>query len=568
MTQKLAYHYSKDHAERAIAFLESLPLVEGEWAGQPMTLFKWFRDDVVKPVFGTLRPDGSRRYRTIYVEIPRKNAKTTYMAGIGLYLLVGEDEARAQVYSGAVDKDQAKYVWSIADEMVKRTPALRRRLTTYKSSLRIVFEETGSFWQVLPGTAPDQLGLNPSGIILDEVREQKDDELWKALTSGVAARRQPLTFAITTAGHETTSKSLCWRLHKRAERSQKYPLKDPSFLGVIYAAQEPEDNQDPTWWTKRRFWKLANPSYPTTPKASALQDECDAALQDPAEENKFKNFHLNIWTAQAVRYIPMVKWHQCPDHAKAEELEGRECYGGLDLASVIDLAAYALVFPPERPKEMESLDDWIGFWDVLVWSFCPEETLHQRVRRDKVEYDQWARDGYLTPTPGNSIDYEYIERVVIETKGKYKVRKIGYDRHEATAMVQRLMAAGFEMEGVGQGWLSMTHPTKFILTLILKGLLRHGPNPVLDWAAENFAVKLDPAGNVKPAKDAASEKIDPIVAIIDALFVAVGAEPKRRESIYQTRGIVSIGEPHEDKRKIDTDADGNGQSGELVATEV
>lgn len=530
------YRYSRKLASRVVKFVEALPHVKGEWARavkvestgerrSRLLRLEPFQRKFISKLFGTLKTDGTRRYRTAYMEIPRKNAKTTIAAALGLYLLTCDDEPGAEIYSAGKDQDQAAISYNIAKLMIQRTPALRKRLVVYDGPMRIVHEESGSFWQALPGKIEGNWGLNAHAVIFDELHAQPNSDLWDVLTTSIGARRQPLVFTITTAGYDRHS--ICYRLHQRARRAERNPDADPSFLGLIYAA-DPKDD-----WTSERTWKKANPLYPISPKPDYMRGECLRAKNDPSYENTFKRLHLNIWTQQATRFIPMDKWYACPARPPLPELALRPCYGGLDLAAYQDLVALALLFPPTAD---------VPFYDLYVRLWCPEERVAERSRKDKVPYDEWVKQGHIIATPGSASDYDFIEDDVKGLKADFRILEIGYDRWQAIQMVQHLTAFGYTMTAVGMGTGSMSDPLKNLLRLILELKIRHGNNPVLDWMADNLSVKQNAAGDIKPAKDTSGDKIDGIVATCIALYCAL-SERKPEESVYKARGLRILRPP-------------------------
>lgn len=517
-------HFDADKAGRAAAFIESLPHIKGELAKQKISLIK-FQLAFVHPLFGTVYENGRRVYRIAYLELPRKNAKTTLAVAIGLYLFVADEEEGAEIYSsGQVKaKDRGSGVsFSIAMAMVEATPALRRRIRIFPGAMRMEYPETNSIWQALPRKVPANWGLNVHGGIFDEVHAEPDDDNWNLMETSMSGRTQPLMLGLTTAG--MSKHTLCWRLHKRALRAAKRPRVDPSFLGMIYAADENDD------WTKRRTWRKANPLYPVSPTPEAMQSAVDRAKKEPEFVNTFKRLHLNVWTSAFSQYIPMDRWFACPDRPAPEKLLGRKCYGGLDIATVLDIAAFVLLFPPEGDSP---------YWDMIAHYFVPERNIEKRVRRDNVPYDVWAREGFINATPGNAIDHETIDAVIDAEREKYKLVQIGYDRYEAIHLAQHFATKGIEAVPVGMGWVSMDRPMRDMLALIVEKKLRHGDHPVTNWMADNLQAKTSPTGAVQPDKGASEEKIDGIVALCCALFVAAST-PQKRESVYNTRGVLVL----------------------------
>jgi len=507
-------------AQRAVVFFERvLKHTKGEWEGESFTLQTWQRE-FISELFGWKRADGTRKYRRAYLEVPRKNGKSTLAAGIALLLLYADGEAGAEVYSAAGDKDQARIVFDQAKAMVEEAPVLRKVSKVWRYSITV--EESRSSYKVLSADAFTKHGLNAHGVIFDELHAQPTRDLWDVLTTATGARRQPLVVAITTAGFDR--ESICWEVHEYARQVNEGIVIDNSFLGAIYAADEQDD------WTQEATWRKANPGYGVTVKPDYLAEEAKRAMASPSYQNTFRRLHLNQWTQQDVRWLDMRAWEACGGAVNAEALRGRPCYGGLDLASTTDLAALALVFPPMVEGEA---------YQVLMRFWTPQSSLLERARRDRAPYNAWARDGFLTATPGDVIDYGRIRADVEALAQVYQVREVAFDRWGAVQMSQELMAAGMTMVQFGQGFASMSGPSKDLERLVLQGKLAHGGHPVLRWNADNVTATTDPAGNIKPNKAKSTGRIDGVVALIMALDRALrggGVKP----SIYAERGIRTL----------------------------
>lgn len=512
--------FDQVEAGRACEFFERfLSHVKGEWAGQPFRLEAWQRDELIQPLFGWKRPDGSRKYRTAYVAIPRKNGKSSICAGIALYLLFSDREPGAEIYSAAADRDQAAIVFDVAKQMVEASSELQRRCELYRRS--IVVPSTGSSYKVLSADAYTKHGLNAHGIIFDELHAQPNRELWDVLTTSTGARRQPLTVAITTAGYDRHS--ICYEQHSYAEKVRDGIISDPSFLPVLYQAGTEDD------WQAEATWRKANPSLGVSVKLDYLAQEAKRAAESPAYQNTFRRLHLNQWTEQAERWLSMDRWDACSATVSPEDLEGRDCFAGLDLASTTDIASLALVFPG---------DD--GVFDALAFFWVPEDGVRLRSRRDKVPYETWAAAGLIRPTEGDVIDYDRIRADINELGKVYRIREIAIDRWAATQITTQLQGDGFTMVPFGQGFASMSAPTKELEKLVLGEQLAHGGNPVLRWMASNVAVRQDPAGNLKPDKSRSSEKIDGIVALIMAVDRATRHDGSDGKSVYEERGMQRV----------------------------
>lgn len=513
------FYFDKQAADLAVAFFEKLLIhVKGEWAGKPFALQAWQRDDIIRPLFGWKRADGSRRYRRAYIEIPRKNGKSTLSAGIALYLLFVDDEPGAEVYSAAADRDQASIVFDVAKSMAEGSPQLIKHAKIYKRS--IVVEKTASVYRVLSADAYTKHGLNAHGVVFDELHAQPNRELWDVLNTSTGARRQPLMVMITTAGYDR--ESICYEQHEYAVEVLAGRLNDPSFFAYIAAAEEGDD------WTSPVTWAKANPGLGETVKLDYLAGEALRAQQVPAYQNTFRRLHLNQWTSQDSRFLDMAAWDACA--GELPDLRGRRCYGGLDLASTTDIAALVLVFPPILADE--------PFY-MMAFFWMPGDNLIGRERRDRAQYHAWAAQGLIIATPGNVIDYAAIERGIVELGEVYDIAEIAFDRWGAESMRQALEGHGLTMIAMGQGFASLSGPTKELVRLILAGDIAHGGNPVLRWMADGVAVRQDPAGNVKPDKSKSTRRIDGVVAGIMALDRAIRNEGDPG-SVYDERGMIEL----------------------------
>lgn len=513
--------YDKAKADRAVAFIQNLKHTKGKWDGKPFLLLPW-QEQIVRDIFGIVRPDGKRQFRSAYIEIPKKNGKSELAAAIALYLLYGDGEASAEVYGCANDRNQASIVFDVAKRMVEKSPALLRRSKIAAATKRIVNYRNAGFYQVLSAETGTKHGLNISGLVFDEIHAQPNRKLYDVMTKGSGdAREQPLFFIITTAG--TDKESICYELHTKALDIMNGRKIDHSFYPVIYGLSDEDD------WNDERNWYKANPSLGYTISIDRVRDAYKDALDNPAEENVFKQLRLNIWTNSAVAWIPDHIYERGNLKIDFSALEGRDCYAGLDLSSTSDITAFVLVFPPRSESEK---------YIVLPFFWLPEETLELRCRRDHVLYDVWHRQGYINTTEGNVIHYGFIERFIERLGEKYHIIEIAYDRWNATQMVQNLEDMGFTMVPFGQGFKDMSPPSKELYKLLMEGNINHGGNPVLKWMAQNVVMRQDPAGNIKPDKERSVEKIDGIVALIMGLDRCIRSAPVT--SVYDERGILFI----------------------------
>jgi phage terminase large subunit-like protein len=506
------YYFDEGMAARAAAFFPRfLRLTEGEWAGKPFELSP-HQDHHIRQIFGWRRKsDGLRRYRRVRWWEPRKNGKTELAAGVGFLLLLGDGEPGAQIFSHATDKSQASISFERATKMVAFSPALAELIEPNKEGLYV--PATMSVWRALSGIPKGKHGLNPHGLIGDEAHEWGDSKLHTFLRQGMGARRQPLDFIISTAGERS---GYGWDLYNLSTKIRDGLFDDPESYVVICEASPEDDWKDPATWAK------ANPNLGISLKLSYLQDQIREAQESPRLENDFKRYHLNLWVEQAVRWLPMDHWHKCSalDRTAGKDLwkeledrlRGRRCYGGLDLASVSDIAAWILWFPPE--------DGEPGY--VLCRFFIPKENIAGRVRQAQVPYDKWVAAGALKATPGNVTDYEAIKLQIEADAEAFIIEKIGIDRWNATHLSNQLTAEGLPVMLYGQGFASLSAPSKELERLVLKHGFEHGHHPVLAWMASNVATEGDAAGNIKPSKSKSTEKIDGIAGQVMAIGLSMG----------------------------------------------
>ena len=493
-------HYDKAKADRAVKFIENLRHTKGKWAGTRFWLLPW-QEQLIRDIFGVVKPDGNRQFRTAFVEIPKKNGKSELAAAVALYLLYADNEPSAEVYGAAADRQQASIVFDVANQMVQMTPALMKRSKIMGATRRIVNYSNAGFYQVLSAEVGTKHGLNVSGLVFDELHAQPTPHLYNVLTKGSGdAREQPLFFLITTAG--TDRNSICYAIHTKAKDILENRRVDASFYPVIYGIEDDDD------WSDEENWRKANPSLGYTIPIDRVRDAYREASQNPAEENVFRQLRLCQWVNSTVRWIPDHIYEQGNRPIDLESLKGCDCYGGLDLSSSGDITAFVLIFPPRTETEP---------YYMLPFFWVPEDTIPLRVKRASVPYDVWVRQGYLMSTEGNVIHYGFIEKVIEQLGELYHIREIAFDRWGAVQMVQNLEGAGFTVVPIGQGYRDMSPPTKAFYELLMKGEIIHGGNPVMRWMAGNVVVETDPAGNIKPTKAKSAEKIDGIVAAIMAL---------------------------------------------------
>lgn len=510
--------FDDERADRAIKFMELIPHTQGIWAGKCEPFLDWERE-IVREVFGTVRPDGTRQYRIVYIEVPKKNGKTTFASRIALYLAYADGERGGEVYFAASDRDQAGICYRAAKGGVEQTFLIEKTIVV-DSVKRIVIPSTGSFLQVLSADVKKHHGLNVHGAVIDELHAHPNRDLYDVLTKGSgAARSQPLYVIITTAGYDRNS--ICYELHNKAEQIEKGIISDPTFYGKIYGLKE-EDN-----WELEENWIKANPSINHIFSLERLREDYQSAKGNPADEVLFRRLRLNQWTSSHTKWMPIDKWDL--NGNELSDPEGLPIYAGLDLSSTIDLTSLAYVY-----------QDSAGQFNFKVRFWIPEDTMREKERKDKVPYSLWVRQGYVQPTPGNVIDYQFILEQLKKDKEFLNIREIAFDRWGATKLVQELQNEGFTVVPFGQGVKSMSPPTKELMTLVLQEKINHGNNPVLRWNVDNLVIETDAAGNIKPNKAKSIQKIDGAVAVIMGLDRAIRHESQERDSVYAERGVRVI----------------------------
>jgi len=483
-------------ASRKVEIINRLTHTKGPFAGQPFRLRRWQEHQIIRPLFSMDR-HGRRHYRTCLLMMPRKNGKTELAAALAIDGLLFDGEAGAEVYSAAADKDQASLVFNVAAQMIRNDPELYGQCEILDSQRRIVHRKSGSFYRAISAEAYSKHGFNASRVIYDELHAAPNRELWDVLASSQGARAQPLLIAISTAGYD--KHSILYELYAHAKKVRENPALDPTFLPVIYEADQDAD------WTSEKVWRKANPALDDFRSLEEMRIACQRAKEIPAQEATFRRLYLNQWTESAARWVPLSYWDACK--VDAESLAGRRCFIGMDLSSTRDMSALAAVFPT---------DD--GGCDVRVQYFCPADALRLRGQRDRVPYEQWERDGYLIATPGNVVDYERIRKALRDWSDVYDVREIAYDPWNATDLVTRLESQdGFTCVKMRQGYAALSAPTKSLERAILSKALRHDGHPILRWNVSNIAVETDAAGNVMLSKKVSTERIDGAAALVMAV---------------------------------------------------
>lgn len=505
--------------------------IEGALAGRPFILERWERA-IVANLFGWQRFDAYgrqvRRYREAFIYVPRKNGKTPLGACLMNVAFFLDDEAGQQNFCAAGERDQAALSFRHIDGMQKAEIEMASRVKDYVATKTIVRHEDKSFIKVLSSEADTKHGGNPHIILIDELHVQKNRHLIDVFQTAMASlnRKQPLMIHLTTADY--VRESICNEKYEYACRIRDGIIKDITFLPVIYEAAADDD------WTKVSTWKKANPNLGVSVSIDFMKRECKRAQEVPTYENTFKRLHLNIRTEQDVRWLPMELWNSCDFAADEDELAGRRCWAAFDLSTNTDIAGYGLLFEPVEEDER---------WKYLCRLFVPRENAEKREDRDRVPYITWAKDGLLTLTGGNVVDYDVIQAAFWADARRFDIAEIAFDRWGFEAFRQRFISDGIEEEkfvSFGQGYASMSAPAKELEKMLLAKELAHGGHPVLAWMASNVSVDMDPAGNIKPSKKSSIGRIDGVVMLIMCIGRAMQS-PEQKASVYETRGILTIG---------------------------
>jgi len=520
---------------------------EGEWFGERFDLMGWERF-VVSSVFGWKRlPPGVtvnqaarigqtfgaterqrrlvnagvlRRFRRALVEVPKKSGKSPLNAGIGIIGLCLDGEPGAQVYSFATKRDQAKIIYELARRTVFASPELSKHLNPLRTA--IACEKTWSTFKPMSAQARTEDGMNPHFALVDELHRHANPEMVQLLIHSFGARRQPLMFATTTAGEPGESVWKDW--HEEAEKALSGVVESDSFFAFIAQADEGDD------WQAVETHKKANPSYGITISAASIAEECAAAQRTPRLYPDFMRFRLNRPMSLTAKWMDMDKWRDCGDTFTRESLKGRACYLGLDLSTLKDLTALAAVFPPMEGDT---------FWRVLTWGWVPTEAIHTRATRDRVPYDVWVRDGFLTATPGAVVDYAFIEETLTKLYAEFEVMECAFDPHNATKFYTDWINAGHaQVVMVTQCYTNLSPAMKEIDNLVVAGKLRHQNNPVFNWCMSNTIPRTMPSGDIMPDKKKSGERIDFVSAMVTAMSRACLAEDTT--SVYSGRGFIAL----------------------------
>lgn len=528
--------FDRAKADEPINFIQLLHLTD-DFYGQPFVLQPWEKE-IIENVYGTMNAKGYRKYQYSYLEIPKKNGKTTLIAALGLYHLTC-DAPGGQIYCCAADREQASLTYNAAVQMIEQDEALQEILQITESKKTIRNKETGTFLKVLSAEAYTKHGINPTVVIFDELHAQPNRDLWDVMTFGAgAARKETLYWIITTAGDDPDRKSIGWEKHEYARRILDGEIEDPYWYVKIYGAP---DGLTLEQILDEKLWFKVNPSLGISIDIDKVRQEATAAKNSPADEKLFRWLRLNQWNKNKRNgWLPLTAWDATQGNWTREDLRGCYCYGGLDLATTWDMNGGAWIFPPQKDfKDYRVIfDGWI-----------PEENMKERVRRDGVKYDDWVRDGYIHATPGNVTDYSQIRKQIKLLSKDFKIKEQGYDQYNATETALMLQAEGIKMVPVPQTFLGESPAIKQLEVFFKASeknisdgkppLITHEVNPAARWCFGNANVNTDGKENYILTKDSRTERVDIFAAMIDAMARTLPNMAKKR-SVYSERGVIAI----------------------------
>lgn len=552
------FYFDENEAKRPITFIQSLVHTKGEWANHNIILESW-EQFIIASIFGWRRKENNlRRFKKAYIQVSRKNGKTTFASGIGNYCFFCDSpqEAGVEIYYIATKKDQAKIAWSESERQIRKAKALNKEAITYKQTSTITKKkDTASKSKPLGQDSSTEDGLNPHLVIVDEYHAHPDNELLNVLESGMGARRQPLTFIITTAGFDKSS--VCFSEYEYAKQILGGTLNNDEYFTIIY---EP-DNVNDIWVFMSEYKELlnkedagkeiitqkekiidniifqANPNINVSVKDSYIKSRLLEGLDKPIQRTDILTKNLNVWTQASEVWISYDRWLKSYSHQNINinELKGRKACIGLDLATTRDIAAYVLCF--------DSIDN--GPYILLPRFFMPKENIRQRSKEDRVPYELWASQGLITLTSGDIIDFDIIESSILNDAKAFEIIEIAYDPWKAIEIVTHLESEGFKMEQVRQSFAvgGLSEGTSLFEKTIDERKLLHGNNAVLNWMISCCEVKTDGRDNylpVKPDRRRSYKRIDGIVASIMALHRVIKNHFEDTKSIYETEGVFTL----------------------------
>jgi len=520
------YYYSEEKATRAFSFISALRHTKGEFAGQRFNI-QPFQEFFIKVLFGWQKKTGGRRFRKAYLEIARKNGKTELAAAIAVYCFLLDNETGAEVYTAATTRDQARIAFDTAKVFLKN---LKNDSKTFNKLVNVLkyncnVPTTNTKFESVSADADTLDGLNPHCAIIDEYHAHKTSDVLEVMETGMGSRTQPLLLITTTAGFNRESP--CYMYRKVMIDILEKRKIDESVFPLLFCLDEGDDWQDKKNWTK------SNPNLGVTPYMDYMDNQYQKALNEgAAKQIQFMTKNLNVWTSTSSVWISQSYIDATRLFIDDATLYNKKCFAGLDLASTRDICALVLCFP---------VQEGLSKPHIKSYYFCPEDNVRERSLSDGVPYLQWQQDGHLIMTDGNVTDYDYIKNKVIEITAKYKIECICFDRWNASQLVIQLTNDGANMKPFGQGFISMSAPTKEVEKLFLSHEITHDGNPVLEWMMSNVILRLDPAGNIKIDKAKSTEKVDGAVAMVMAYAqIMQGDRPTIYESKERESGLLML----------------------------
>lgn len=515
--------HDKNKALEPIEFIQMLKLTD-DFYGQPFKLLDW-QYEILWNVYGTVTNKGYRQYNYAYLEIPKKNSKTTTIAGLAVYHLAC-DGSEGQIYCCAADRQQATLVYKAALSMIEQDETLTEMFKITDSRKEIKNIHTGTVLKVLSAEAYSKHGINPTVVIFDELHAQPNRDLWDVMTFGAgASRKEPLWWVITTAGDDPDRNSIGYEIHEYAKRLIDGEIEDPSWYAKIYCADENDDIWDEDTWYK------ANPSLGVTISIEAVRKESITARNSESGEKLFRWLRLNQWVSlKKIGWLGLNLWDSTIGKWNTSDLIGKKCYAGLDLSSTTDLTGLVLLFPPQKD---------IPEWRFITEAWIPEDNMKERINRDNVPYDRWLNEKYIYATPGNVIDYDFIKAKIELINQQYNLQYLCTDPWNSRMLTQQLEKVNIQSIEVSQNIATMSPAMKEIERLMKINQMTHEKNPMARWSFGNVVVAVDGNGNIKPMKNKSKERIDPTVALVNAMAIAITQEDIK-PCVYETRGIRSL----------------------------
>lgn len=515
--------WQPEMAERICKFAELMPHTKGIWAKrrEKIKLEPW-QKFILTTVFGWYLPSGFRRFRTVYEEVARKNAKSTKSSTIALYGLTADGEEGAEVYSAATTRDQAKIVFGDARAMALKEPRFQSKYGVQVNAHNISVPGSSSKFEALSAEGETLDGLNVHFAILDELHAHKKRDVFDVIETATGAREQSLLWLITTAGSNRSG--ICYEqrtyltkiLNSVLRRHPEIPadlrggcVEDDSYFGIIYTIDEEQKDAEGNIispaddWTTEEAWRKANPNYGVSVKPEDIARLAHKAQQISSAQNNFLTKRLNVWVNADTAWMNMRAWDKCADPTmKLEDFEGQTCIMSFDFASKIDIASRGQLF--ERD----------GHYYFFLRSYLPEDRIEES---NNSQYSGWVKDGYIGTTPGNVLDFEFIEEDLKHDAGVFSVREVGFDPFQATQFSTRMISEGFEMVEIRPTVLNFSEPMKELEKLVLQGRFHHDGDPVLSWMISNVVCHMDAKDNIYPRKEKNENKIDGVIALLMCL---------------------------------------------------